>query len=685
MKFLLRNPFFRLLLPLVAGIVVNEYFIPSGALFVSISFISLFFIFLSFVLRKPQIQYRFRWLFGAGIFLLVFSLGYFLSNQREMEGRFSHLNQKQLFVVELISASVEKAKTTKCEVKLLSVLNGNKESPAQGKAMLFVQKDSLSKQLLLGDRLLIRAEFKSPPGSVNPDGFNYALYLKRKGILATAYVNTFEWTKLHEPTRFSIFRLANEFRGKLLNIYRAFGIAGDEFAVLAALTLGFTDELQPELLAGYSATGAMHILSVSGLHVGIVYVVIAFLLGFMSKSHQLKVWRAIIIVLFLWMYAFLTGLSPSVIRSALMFSLVAVGGALERRSQIYNTIFVSAFFMLLINPDYLFDVGFQLSYSAVLSIVFFQRTIAGFVVVQNKLLRWVRDLFAVSIAAQLGTLPVTLYYFQQFPNYFLLTNLVAIPLSTVVIYLSVLLLFISGVPYLSLAVAFLLKWSVWLLNYLIVRIEHLPFSVSVLSFDFIQMCLFFIALAGISIYFYSKRFMFLFTGLFSLLMVIGIAVYVKWDTLNSQKLVLYSSKNMQLNYIANGQNYVLVGDTAEISKIAGAFWKRHFIQKPEFVYKNDWFNGEFGCVQGKTFLIVTDKWWKGKTPGEVLFVDYLFVGNKSKPKIKQLFENIRPGKIILDSSISDWYTESIRQECLLNDIPFYSVAEKGAYVLNFTD
>jgi competence protein ComEC len=276
---------------------------------------------------------------------------------------------------------------------------------------------------------------------------------------------------------------------QLLDIFRRFGIAGDEFAVLAALTVGYTDALQPDLRASYSATGAMHILSVSGLHVGIVYVVIAFLLGFLDKSVRKKILKAVLIVSFLWIYAFITGLSPSVVRSTLMFTFVAVGAALERKTHIYNTVFMSAFFMLLVNPDFLFDVGFQLSYAAVLSIVFFQRPFSNLLPVNNKLLRWLRDLLTVSVAAQLGTMPFTLYYFHQFPNYFLLTNLVAIPLSTIVIYLAMLLLLVSFVPYLSVGVAFLLKGSLWLLNYLIVWIENLPHALTMISFDFNQQVL----------------------------------------------------------------------------------------------------------------------------------------------------------------------------------------------------
>lgn len=685
MNFLQRTPFFRLLLPLVTGIVVFRYFHLEPWLLVVLVFLSLACVLNAYFIRSVEKQYHFRWLFGVGIGLFLFVLGYWLSVQKQKEAVFTDLNRKGIFRIAMVSSPAEKAQSYQCKVKLLQFFDGQTWKPSHGKAIVYLQKDSLSEALLYGDILMVQAEFQSPTGPVNPGGFDYAAYLARQGIAANAYLASGAWQKAGSEASFSVRRLASAFRARLLSIYKSFGIAGDEYAVLAALTLGYTDALQPDLRASYSASGAMHILSVSGLHVGIVYVVIAFLLGFMDKSAKTKVLKTVLVVLFLWAYAFITGLSPSVERASLMFSLVAIGIALDRRSQIYNTVFMSAFLMLILNPDFLYDVGFQLSYAAVLSIVFFQRPFTQLLPVRHKALRWLRDLFAVSVAAQLGTLPFTLYYFHQFPNYFLLTNVVAIPLSTLVIYLAIVLLVVAFIPFVATAVAFLLKLSLWLLNFLIVGIEHLPYSISEFTFDFRQMTLLFGAIALISVYFYTKKFIPLFAGLCMLLVVSLLSLQTKYNTRHDVKMIVYSGqKSSHINFIDRGVNYAISGDSAELFRIAGGFWKMRNIGKPAFLKQNSWYADGFAFFAGKRILVLNENFVKRETLTSPIAVDYLIIGNKMKPKMSQLLENVHPAKVIVDNTITDWYTEHVRRTCAEHGIPFYAVAEKGAYVLNFT-
>ena len=411
MDFLQRTPFFRLLLPLILGIIVYQYVDFQHWGLYAMFFLSIILLVLPFVIRIPKRQFQFRWLFGCGIFLFLFVLIYFLSGEREKENIFQRLNSKGIYRIELSAAPIEKAKSYLCKVDVVQYFDSTGWVTTRGKAILYLQKDSAASKLLFGDRLMLEAKFSPPERALNPDGFDYAAYLKRQGVGAVCYVPSGSWRVTDRDMAFSIQRQADICRNYLLNIYREFHIEGDEFAVLAALTLGYTDALQPDLRASYSATGAMHILSVSGMHVGVVYVVMAFLLSFLNKNQRQKVIKTIFISLFLWGYAFLSGLSPAVVRATLMFSFVAIATCFERKSQIYNTIFMSAFFMLLYNPNFLFDVGFQLSYSAVLSIIFFQPIIGRLYIANNKYSKAVWDLFSVSLAAQLGTMPFTLYYF----------------------------------------------------------------------------------------------------------------------------------------------------------------------------------------------------------------------------------------------------------------------------------
>jgi len=685
MDFLRRTPFFRLLLPFILGIIVYRFMEVQLWGLYGMFGLSLVLILLSFAIRIPKLQYQFRWLFGCGIFLLMFTLAYVLSNENEKSNAFDHLHQKGIYRVEIVSAPVEKAKSYMCKAEVQQFYN-QKWEPAHGQTILYFQKDKAASKLLFGDRLMVEAEFASPDKPLNPDAFDYATYLKRQGIGATSYLSSGSLQITGHSNAFSIRREADKWRNYLLSIYRKFNIQGDEFAVLAALTLGYTDDLQPDLRASYSATGAMHILSVSGMHVGVVYVVIAFLLSFLDKSQKKKILKSIIIILFLWAYAFVSGMSAAVIRAALMFSFVPFAYCLERKSQIYNTIFMSALGMLIYNPNFLYDVGFQLSYSAVLSIIFFQPIVDKLYKPTNKISRFTWEMFSVSIAAQIGTTPFTLYYFQQFPNYFLLTNFIAIPLSSLVIYLAIGLLTVSWVPYLSAAMGFVLKWSVWLLNYVIVTIQNIPHSVWHISLDIRQTFFFFFAIFCLSAYFFSRKFAPLFVGLFALLITCLVNIQTNYQTLTSKRIIVYAGqKNLHVSFVNLNKNFVYTTDSAEIERIAKTYWQRQKLDKPVYLNKTAWFADGFACFEGQKVLILRDDFLKKKTTQKPFELDYLIVGNRLKPKISQILDCVHPRKIIVDKSISHWYCEDIRKTCEARNIGFYSIAGQGAYVLNIKD
>ena len=685
MEFLQRTPFFRLLFPFIIGIAICQYVEFLHWTLYALFSLSVLLTVLSFVIRNPKRQFKFRWLFGCGIFVFMFTLACILCSSHEKADGFDRLHQKGMYRIELVSSPVEKARSYMCRVKVLQ-LYSTTTKPVHGQAILYLQKDKRASRLMVGDRLLVEAEFSPPAGALNPAGFDYAAYLKRQGVGATCYVRSDRWEPTDRNTAFSIQSTADRCQKSLLDIYRKFHIRGDEFSVLAALTLGYTDDLQPDIRASYSATGVVHILSVSGMHVGVVYVVMAFLLGFMSKNQRQKIIKALFVMSFLWGYAFLSGMSPAVIRATLMFSFVALATCFDRQSRIYNTIFMSMLAMLIVNPNYLFDVGFQLSYAAVLSILFFKPIVDKLYQPTNRFTRSVWTLFSVSLAAQLGTTPFTLYYFQQFPNYFMLTNFIAIPLSTVVIYLAMGLLFVSYIPYVSVCVGFLLNGSVRLLNYVIVTIQNLPYSVSHISLDIRQSAVLFLALFCLSGYYFNKKITPLVVGLASLFLACVFSIVVNYQTLTSKRMIVYAgTKNTHISFINRNQNYVFTTDSFELKHIAMPFWQNQKLDNPVILKKNNWFNNGFSCFDGIRLLILTGEFLKKTTTNAPIDLDYLIIGNHLKPKIEQLTECVHPRNIIVDTSISKWYANAIRQFCRNRKIGFYSVADQGAFILNIKD
>ena len=227
---------------------------------------------------------------------------------------------------------------------------------------------------------------------------------------------------------------ALKLRKSFINIFENQGISGRNFAVVTALVLGMDDYLDNDTRKEFSSAGAIHILCVSGLHVGVIYMVLNALLFFLKRNKYARALRSLILLIGIWFYAMLTGLAPAVLRAATMFSFVIIGTGIKRKAGVFNSLTVSAFILLLFNPFLIYNVGFQLSYAAVIAIVAIQPTIYQIWQPKNKIADNIWGITTVSVAAQLGTAPLGLFYFHQFPNYFIITNLIAIPLATLILY-----------------------------------------------------------------------------------------------------------------------------------------------------------------------------------------------------------------------------------------------------------
>lgn len=678
MNFLQRTPFFRLLVSLVVGIVVFRYLKLHYLLQLVVLIIAVLLILLSFLLVKSRYAYLYRWFFGVGISLFLFLYGYSVSELKEKQSVFRSPAYSGIFQVEIADSPQEKANTVSCRANVKVYYDGTQKVNIASSSLLYFKKDSSSLLLKRGDVLMLRTTFQKTSKVLNPEGFDYAAYLKRKGISVTAYVNSGCWRKTSENKKFSFIATAERSRNKLLDLYRSVELEKNQFAVLSALTLGYQEEIDKETKEDYSYSGATHILSVSGLHVGVVYFILSFVLSRIFRGSKWKVLNTTFIVFFLWIYAFITGLPPSVIRSATMFSLVAIGTAIGRKSQIYNTISVSAFFILIFFPEYLFDVGFQLSYIAVVSIVWFQPGISSCIYVKNKIVKWFWDLTAVSLAAQIGTLPLVLYYFCQFPNYFLLSNYLAIPLSSLIIYLSVVFIFFSWIAWMKVMFAFILKYLLWMLNGSVEWIHDLPGSVSTVYINTFQMMLLFVFFVVISFYFENKKFWSLGISLLSLLLFVLIGLLLHFQSLQKNQIVVFADrKHTHVNFISGERNFILTDDSVAANLTAGKFWKSRRLHPPDFTIMN---GSCFKQFKDMKCLILQDDFLNHKQSLHPLRVDLLIVGNAIKPHAEDCFNCVIPEICVADQTISKWYTEKLRESCRKRNIQFYAVSVDGAFI-----
>ena len=470
------------------------------------------------------------------------------------------LFEKGNFIAVVLETPQEKSNSYKTILQVEAVNHSDSIIPTKETVIAYFSKSNSVSTLQAGDIIIFSDAPQTIENKNNPYEFDYKNYLERKSIYRQVYIPDNNFIKTNQ-TKKSISIWAEQTREKLLQIYRSQPIDETEFEILSALTLGYKRELEPETKRIFSASGASHVLAVSGLHVGIVYYLITLFFGFLRFKKSGRFVFMLILISTLWVYAFITGLSPSVMRAATMFSIFAVGENMHRRSNIYNLMAISAFFLLLINSNNLFDIGFQLSYTAVFGIVYLQPKLEKLIIIKNKISRFFWMLVTVSVAAQITTFPITSYYFGQFPTYFWLTNIFIIPAVMALIPLGILLLFVSKIPVISAILAFLLNVLLKSTYFLLSLINQLPFSVFNISIDTFQFIILIAAVGSAFIFLKNQKVFFLKSTLSFILFVLVSALIKNIYQLNQTELIVYNTgKNTGIQFIRGKLNYIVTDE-----------------------------------------------------------------------------------------------------------------------------
>src|ERR1019366_5695266 len=363
-------PLVRLLIPFLLGI-ITAVFLPFQFQ-VGISVVCAFALLISIFVLVPKlnISYRKSWWFGLLVNATLFFCAYQLTIIKTEKFATNHFSKFadtiQFAYIRLTEPTLEKEKSLKVVVEVLAVKQNNSWKNTSGKAMVYFQKDEKSLRLKYGDGVVVKADFKEVAPPQNPGEFNYKRFLSFHNIGQQAYIKNADWVYSGDNTTNIFIAASINLRNKLLKVFTDYNIKGNEFAVGSALLLGYEDKLDADIISAYSNTGVLHILSVSGLHVAIVYIVFNWLFFFFDKIKYGNIIKAVLLILLLWSYAALTGLSAPVLRAATMFSFIIIAKAYNRYTNIYNTLAASAFLLLLINPFYMMAVGFKLSYLAVI-------------------------------------------------------------------------------------------------------------------------------------------------------------------------------------------------------------------------------------------------------------------------------------------------------------------------------
>lgn len=536
-----KAPFVRLLLPLITGIIL-QWYLPISAIVILIALASFSISFLLFLWLPMAVRFKLQFLQGFIIHLLFIGLGVLLTWQKDIRHNNNwygnYYRDSSFLVVRIDEPLTEKAKTFKAEGFVESIIQNGKTVPSKGKLLLYFSKDSIINDLHYGDKILIRKDIQRIKNSGNPGAFNYQRYAAFQGIFHHIFLKEKDWKILagteNNPSRFKQFIFSA--REKILAILRKYIQADkDELGIAEALLIGYTNDLDKDLLQAYSNTGVVHIIAISGMHLGLIYVLLVWLFAKIPLINRSKLLQVVLILSCLWLFSILTGAAASVLRSAVMFSFIALGNGFSKQSSIYNSLAASSFVMLCFNPYFLWDVGFQLSYLAVAGIIIFQRPIVKGLFIKNKWINKVWQLIAISLAAQLLTFPVCIYYFHQFPNLFLIANIIAVPLSGIILYTEMALVVLSWLPFAGQLIGKLAAGLVWVMNKVILRINELSFAVwDNIPATVISTWLLYAVVISLSTSLISKNKKYFLSGMICFLAFVFLHAYNSWHIMKQQ-------------------------------------------------------------------------------------------------------------------------------------------------------
>ena len=681
----------------IAGIYLGDFIISSAVFPLLLPLILIG----SFTLLPltEKMPYQRRWVYGIPLhtFLLTAGISISLVNtERFYPNHISRLDEKPYqFIVKAARNTIEKEKSFRLETEVICKYENGEQKNATGKLILYLQKDSVSSTIKYGDVLLINTTLQQLRETQNPAQFNYKKFLLFHQITRQTYIpsGSFVFTGVNKGN--PVFKWIYNSRDFMLNILRKHGLEGREFAVGAALILGYTDELDPEIMRAYAGSGALHVLSVSGLHVGIMYMVVAFFLSALGfdKTRRGTIVMAIILILFLILYAMITGLSPSVLRASVMFCFIVGAKFRNCHTNIYNTLAVSAICLLIYDPYLIMQVGFQLSYLAVIGIVAIQPLLVDLWEPKTKMMKWVWEITCVSVAAQIATVPLGFLYFHQFPVYFMISNLIVIPLSTGILYVGLATLLSAFIPTVCDYLTLILKWMIWILNKSVEITEALPYSVlGGIDISIIETWMLYMVVLALFVFFTQKKIAGLYVSLIALL-IISVTQFIETVEQNSQQqFIVYNVAGTAVYDVIRGRRNQFYAPTELINdkdkmlfNIEHNWWKVG-LEKQEII-NLDSLQSHSGLycfpLNDKKIITVNNRYSSELIYSGTLKTDYVILSQNTTLPIEQVAKYFSPKLIIFDSSNSTKMRNKWIKQCTKLKLKFYDVVEQGAFVAEF--
>ncbi|VAW24937.1 DNA internalization-related competence protein ComEC/Rec2 [hydrothermal vent metagenome] len=545
-----------------------------------------------------------------------------------------------------------------------------------GEILVNVKKDGLNKQLEIDTKLIARTLFENINEPLNPHSFNYKEYLKNHQIYHQIRLKKQAFL-VSQKTDVTLKGVAAKIRNNIIKSLKKSGFKKDELAVITALLLGQRNSITKDLMQRYTSAGAIHILAVSGLHIGIILLLLLFIFSPIHNFKNGKLIAAVLIVLTLWIYAVIAGLSASVVRAVTMFTVLTIGLQLKRRSNIYNTLVVSIFILLLFNPLYLFEVGFQLSYLAVFAIVWIQPKLYSLWKPKLWLLTKVWQLFTVSIAAQIGVLPLSLFYFHQFPGLFFISNLIIIPFLGTILFVGIIVIFLSFFEILPQFLGDFYSYVIHQMNNFVGWIAQQDFFIiKNISFSLALMFLFYVFIFSVMKWSEKRNFSRFVLVLVSVISIQLIVIFEKYKLQSTSEFIVFNNARNSLIVQRFGDNLTVYSKDSldKTTNIITPYLVGTGIEsirqhlKLKSLYK----------FHKETILIVDSLEvydYKSIKPSVII------LRQSPKINIERLLKKLKPQLLVADGSNYKSYVAKWKQTCFKNKTPFYYTVQKGAFIL----
>lgn len=662
----------------VSGILLGFYWKPHLQHLYLIFGASLLIFLLAFF-RAKRLNFQDNF-FGAATFVLLSVLGLINTQWHQPENNDNHYIHRDSRESTLMKLKVlEVLKSSAYQYNYVAEVQGWDKKKAEGKVLLSIEKDSVFEGLEIDQTLFLNTHLSDIFSPLNLYQFDYAKYMASKNILKQ--VRTHPDEIFVQPKRSVSFRgRAAKFRNQITENLAQNNFSKEQISLIEALLLGQKRELSKDTYSKFADAGVVHVLAVSGLHVGVLLYFLLFLLKPLIYLPKGKIIRSCLLIILLWVYAYIVGLSPSILRAVTMFSFLSLGLFFKRKIFSLNMLCLSALVLLILNPNNILAVGFQLSYAAVLSILLFYKKFMVFFPERNSIIKRIGGSISVTLAAQLGVLPLSLFYFHQFPGLFFISNLLIVPFLGIILGTGVFIIAISS--FMKLPIVFvkiyggildLLQMTVdWVAAKDSFLFKHIYFSLSMLILSVI-----FIGLLAATLHLKSKLYRWLLP--ITLILFQLIYIYEYQQRIQTKQFYIFHQSRASVLGFHDGKEIEIVNNTSTNK----AWYFEKGIKDALGIETFQYSTGIKGYYKINDFeLLVIDSTGIWQLPPKVNPTDILL---SSSPKInlERVLDSLKPGRVIVDGSNYKSMVNKWEQTCINKKIPFHYTGEKGMVIIGF--